>query len=206
MRLSKNSGSLNPRAFHETKKQRLDLYCARLSVNRKPKITKAGSIAKIKKASISGFQTWSRFWSPSLYPGPAERGHPGHGVALPSDPVHLWRGWEASPGPHRCHQTLHGPLWQRRWRQLPQSHLPLPQVGLYIRHVPSDEAGSENSLPLRIYCNSGSSSVMKDCPSPVSICSFHGYIMFPITHIRWQIICSVKYRNTFFTLMLCDTM
>lgn len=90
-------------------------------------------------------QTQGDFWPWVLVfvsPGPAEGGDPGHGAALPSDSVHLRRGWEAPPGAHRCHQTLHGSLWQRRRGQLPQSHLPLPQVRL-SRHF---------QLHIRSYC------------------------------------------------------
>lgn len=63
-----------------------------------------------------------------LFPGPVARGHQRHGAALHPDFVHLWRGWEASLRPHQRHQTLHGPLWQRRWSELSWGHLPLPQV------------------------------------------------------------------------------
>lgn len=103
-------------------------------------------------------------WSSSLFPGSAARSDPRYGVALPSDFVHLRRGWEASPRPHRCHQALHGSLRQRGWGQLPQSHLPLPQVG------PVFWFASIQSVHLW-YRWSDSSSLMNNVSPSVSISS-----------------------------------
>lgn len=76
--------------------------------------------------------------------GSAERRHPGHRPPMFPDSVHLRWGRETAPGPHRRHQTIHGPLRQRGRGQLPKGHLPLPQVGLPSRFSISR---FKNSIP-----------------------------------------------------------